>query len=182
MRLIDTFDLEKVITIQDTDVLRRDAAQLPEWLSGTPTLICRTTFRVFKGIDAIEHVATLAVEHSSDTRASRGGGERRLPSMSDGLAAAKMDTPTVEDDRGWPSVENEQSTRRRTEVEPLHDALLIDDADDDPGARLQDPGRITPSSNNLDFGQLVDPETLNAAEDGKISEADVKRFMSSRGM
>lgn len=185
MRLIDTFELDPIITIQDTDVLHRDAARIPEWLAGTPTLICRTSFRVFKGIDAIEHVATIAVERSPIARAAGGHLERRLPPISDGLATDQADGTALsaEDDRGWPSAKHEKPTAQSsTSVKPLRDVLLADEDDDANGVHLQNEGLSTPPANNLDFGELVDPETLNAAQDGKISEADVKRFMSSRGM
>ena len=180
IRFIDTFDLEQEIAVQDADILRSGIASLPEWLVGTPTIVSRSTYEVYKGTDAIERIVGIAMEKRQKDAASRSL-HRSMPS-NDAVSARQtthgVDTEEgVDEDRGWPSQEREQRKQRQRNLE---DVLLQDDAGDTIGDDSSHGDHN--GGGGLDFGSLVDPEVVSSAEDKKVTEADVKRFMSQRGM
>ena len=58
MRFVNELDLGRVVAIQDCDTMREIGVERPTWLKGTPTLVHRTTHTIFRGTDAIVHLAT----------------------------------------------------------------------------------------------------------------------------
>lgn len=173
LRLIDSLSLDAAVTVQDADVLRQGTIPLPDWLVGTPTIVCTNTYRVLRGTDAIERIASIA--QAAAQKAGRH--QPSLPQADEGRrAVAGSSDGDTDADRGWPSAAREAERAGVGRDEKLEDALLADD--EDARRSLSSPR----GGGELGFGALVDQEVLDAAEDRKVTEADVKRFMDARGM
>lgn len=69
IELIDGSGLQDKVTVQSIDALR-ESMPLPEWLKGTPTLVCKESRKAMRGTAAIEHLRSLTVTqppaHSMD--------------------------------------------------------------------------------------------------------------------
>ena len=102
------------ILVQSVEVLKRSVQDWPDWLDGTPVLLCRETHTVRKGRKALEHVSQLAQERNSSLQAHpmMASGVEFLDS--DDVAASSV---TYTDDRKVSEADIEALIARRKAAE-----------------------------------------------------------------
>lgn len=70
LRLIDSHNLNDIVTIQSVHVLREKLGTLPPWLTGTPTLVSRSTRSACKGskvIEQLRQITEVATQQNATT-------------------------------------------------------------------------------------------------------------------
>ena len=86
IELVDEANQQDQVTVQSVDVLRRSVPTLPEWLRGTPTLVCRETRKAMRGTAALDHLRSMRQKHHESQSNTRDSAEQEAV---EGLVTAR---------------------------------------------------------------------------------------------
>ena len=72
--IIDSGGIEECVSVQSVQLLKQKNGTLPVWLVGTPTLVCRSTKKAFRGQKVIDELQRAVAEKQSQKKESESGG------------------------------------------------------------------------------------------------------------
>ena len=181
MRVVEARGLHAAVAVQDSDALREQGVDFPEWLTGTPTLVHRASMTKFTGTEAVMQLSSLRASAAE-------GAARRARPPSRPLSVADAPGVRGEDHEGRPPMAPMPASARRASPPSLaaepDEAPMGDDGtplrlhvDDEPDLDEDDHGDA------LEFGNLMAHPPVEddpSASTKRVTEEDVKRFSELR--
>ena len=105
LEVIDDRGMQERVTVQSIDALRESMPALPDWLRGTPTLVCRGTRKAMRGTAAVDHLRSLPGEEG-DEESAQGGGKGGGGKGGAGSAEHGLDGMVVASERAFLGAES----------------------------------------------------------------------------